>query len=255
MSHRATAKGDDIFHHRLFELSSAGVSRPRFTRLLNEHEQMFAAEFIQRSRVDNVMFYGGFASAQRRMLGFFPERTAPEQGVFPLRHIAFPYILSSTGRMLSHRDVLGALMNLGLTRDSVGDILVQPDICHFVVLESVAQTVMDDLTRIGRTGVRCRYASPADFVFEQSFLQGRGTVSSLRLDCVVALFCAVSREKSTALIQSGMVQCNAREQSSISKTIAPGEILSIRGYGKFCMDTVGSVTRKNRFPVEYRKYK
>jgi Uncharacterized conserved protein, contains S4-like domain len=214
---------------------------------------MLAEAFVKQSRSDNAVFFGGFASAQRRMLGFFPEPTAPEESVFPLQHLEFPYLLPG-GQALSHRDVLGSLMHLGLTRDSVGDILLQPDICRFVVLGSVAQTVLDDLTRVGRAGVRCRPASPADFVFEQSFLQGRGTVSSLRLDCVVALFCAIPRQKSAVLIQSGMVQCNAQEQSSVSKILAPGDVLSVRGYGKFCLDTVGSATRKNRFPVEYRKY-
>ena len=81
-----------------------------------------------------------------------------------------------------------------------------------------------------------------------------GVIASDRLDCLIALLCHTSRERASRLITSGVVALNHQEVLELSARVNEGDIVSVRGHGKFIIDSLGPLTSKGRLTVKCRKY-
>lgn len=111
------------------------------------------------------------------------------------------------------------------------------------------------IEKIGRVGVKCAYAdSDEKIVRNDKFSEISGTVASLRLDCVVGTATRLSREKSCALIRSGSVSVNHGVTESVSDTLKEGDVLSVRGFGRYILSSVGDRTKKDRIHIVIKKY-
>ena len=247
--------GDDVlFVRRLRDLCSAARKRsvPRYTPFLNEREQALAVEVLSREKDITYTFYGGYNGAVRQMAAIYSAYCNLAEYHYPMNALMVQHV---KGEKLSHRDVLGSLIGLGVSRSSVGDIMLGAGECYFLVLSTVADMLKNELRRIGRVGVRCENASFEELVLEQEFEEIRGTVSSARLDSMVKLFTNLAREKASGLVKAGVVQKNYTIAEQPSAGVAIGDVLTIRGYGKYIVDAVGVPTRKGRLPITARKYK
>ena len=248
------AEEEKLFLRRLEDLSGLAALKhsARFTSFLNERQLLIAEAYLIKSRCEQGLFYGGFPGALRKMLGFFPGFTEPAAEAFPILgiQVSFP-----RKEELTHRDFLGALLSLGVKREVIGDILLNSGCGRIYAAAPVAGVILEELRKVGRVGVRCTLALPEDvFTAEQAFLPCSGTVHSTRLDCLVALFTGLSREKSAGLIAAGLVQQNAACARSVSQQFFVNDKISIRGYGKYIVDDIGFPTKKNRLPVRGRKF-
>ena len=145
-------------------------------------------------------------------------------------------------------------MGQQLRREIIGDILVREGEAYVFADERVEKVLMTQMDRIGRVGVEVQKGAPRDIAVEQQFREIRGTLASLRLDAAVALCCGVSREKAAAMITAGLVQKNHLELQNVSAALENGDILSIRGKGKFRLETDGALTRKGRVAVRVLQY-
>ena len=168
-----------------------------------------------------------------------------------------PLLLEGSGfRSLSHRDWLGSLMSLGIKREILGDITVWDDF-HAVVFCQTKSAVylITELKKAGRDAVRaapCRL--PEGFVPQQQYVSVTGTVASPRADGVVRTLCNVSREEAAAMIQRGLVELNYDPIEKTDVSVTAGDILSVRGYGKFKIDEIGRPTHRGRMHLAARKY-
>jgi RNA-binding protein YlmH len=52
----------------------------------------------------------------------------------------------------------------------------------------------------------------------------------------------------------GQVQINYREELSVSAEIKTGDILSVRGAGKFIIEEIAGETRSGRIKVNVKRY-
>ena len=254
MQFSALSQEEQVFLRRLDDFAAAGASgQTRFTAFLTERGQQLAEGHARRVGVENVHFFGGYGPAVRRMCGFFPpERAQADYAVFPISAVTARY---AAGFSPGHRDFLGALLALGITRESIGDILPGPGRCTFFLMKTIAPMVCDELVKVGRTGVSCIEGYDENTLPEPAFEQLNGTVSSPRLDSLIRLVLGVSREKSAQLIVLGLVTRNDRVASAVSEHFAPGDRISVRGCGKYIVDGIGAPTRKGRLPVSLRKYR
>lgn len=230
---------------------AAEGGRPRFSSFLNERQALIASELARQHYIDSILLYGGFEGAQRRVFGAFPAYEEPADDLFPITAVT---IRLPKGAAPSHRDVLGSLMSLRITRESIGDILISDRRCDVFALDTVASLIVEELTKIGGYGVKCETGAAVDYASTASYKEIRGTVSSLRVDSVVSLLTNLAREKSAGLIRAEQVQCNYQTASSVSAPIAPGDIITVRGYGKYIVDEIGNPTKKGRLPLRCRKY-
>lgn len=207
----------------------------RFSAFLDPRQQTLAAAVAERAGV-YYAFNGGYDGAERKMLGvsedFVPER-------FPI------CVLTVEGyEPFGHRDLLGALMHLGIARETLGDLLVSGKSAAVFAQPNAARVIRNELLRVGRTSVSVSEGGEA--VASDDGEEVTGTVASMRLDAVLSLALRVSREKAQELVRSGCVERNHAPCSSVSQSLAEGDVLSVRGSGRIRLESVGGESRKGR---------
>ncbi len=208
-----------------------------------------AAEAARADGAD-PFFYGGYDGAARTLCGFFEGTYAeelPKEELFPLCAVTFSF-----RQGLSHRDILGAVLATGLERSAVGDILVMEDHAAAFCTESAKQLLMD-IVRIGRVGVTAAEGIAGELPRPRFETLDR-TVSSLRLDCIVGACANISRERSASLVKSGQVSADFSPCLNVSAPVREGEIVSIRGFGRFRVSKIVGETKKGRIRVVIEKF-
>ena len=156
---------------------------------------------------------------------------------------------------LTHRDYLGAVMNLGIERSMVGDIVLQDGIAWAFVMEKMSRYLTENLTMIRHTTVVTEITADFSELPDPETEELSGTVSSVRLDSITALCGRLSRTKAASLIEGEKVSVNGAVCTNVSLNLHGGEILSIRGTGKFRFGKPGNFTKKGRISVVVYRYK
>ena len=221
---------------------------PRFSMFLNEREAAVARYAVK----GELVFYGGFEGAARTVCGVlegtYAQDLSPED-VFPVGALTFTFRKSDK---LTHREFLGALLSLEIKRELLGDILVAEGYAVVFVYETAVELV-SRIDKIGRVGVTAEVGVTKPLP-EQKLKRADVTVSSLRLDCVVAAAANMSREKSAALIKSGMVSADYTVCNNVSAEVKENTVLSVRGSGKFRLSGINGETRKGKLRLTIEKY-
>lgn len=225
---------------------------PKFIGFLDTTETSDAMEYIKWNRDAQIVFFGGFEESERVVMGIFPDYLEPDEEYFPVIPITFSY---KKEYKLTHRDFLGSLMAQGITRTTVGDILIEDGRSVVFVKEEISDYVLQNIFKIGKIGVSLTKGIVGELPNTHSFEEVGGVVASTRLDCVVALLAGTSRDKSATMINTGNVFINRKEVTNVSYSLSESEILTIRYKGKFILDSLGSKTKKGRTIIKCRKYK
>lgn len=224
---------------------------PRFSHFLDETGIALAQRLLSEQQVGQYAFFGGFSGARRQMLGVCPDYLTPEQLEFPIAVLRFSF---SEKMELSHRDVLGSLMSLGIKRETVGDIVLQPGAAYAAVCEELSDWAVQNISRIGRVGVQTQLWDGSQVVLEQKYRCQSVSVASLRLDAVVAAAFPVSRTVAAELISQGKVLQNGLPQTQPSHTVSPGDRVTVRGRGKFLVGEDLGQTRRGRIHLEIKHF-
>lgn len=224
---------------------------PRFVGFLDQRQGRLARAAVPRERAVDALLYGGHPDAERRLLGVFPPGQPPDEAAFPVTALTLHVRAADA---LSHRDVLGSLLALGLKREAVGDILCGGDRVVVFVGSAVAPFVAQQLDRVGGAGVQVTVGYVAPLPAAHTFEPVRGTVASPRLDAVVRLAVGCAREEAARRIVSGLVSLDHVVCNAPARTVASGMVLSIRGTGRFAVEQIGPPTRKGRLNVVLQKY-
>ena len=144
---------------------------------------------------------------------------------------------------------------MGIVREKVGDLLVSENGCDLIVLDSVAQFLLQSWTDAGRARLAVSEIGPKDLRIPQARCEEvRDTVQTLRLDAVAATGFRLSRSKAAALIESGKVQVNWSDCLKPDRLLEQGDVVTARGLGKMELQEVGGVTRKGRTGIVIRRY-
>ena len=197
---------------------------------------------------------GGFESSERKVVCFLPSY---EEELIdpPYDCVKIDPVNRKFAEELSHRDYLGAIMNLGIERSMLGDIVIKDGTAYVFVLKKMSRYLTESLTTIRHTSVTAVITEDAGDILKPELEEIQGTVSSVRLDSIVALCGRLSRTKATAYIESEKVFVNGQVVTNVSRSMKDGEIISVRGIGKFKFDSAGSQTKKGRTVVTLLKYK
>lgn len=225
---------------------------PRVLGFLDERQQEIVRSCAAAARWERYAFYGGCPDAERAFVGIFPDYMDPaDQSVYPIVSVTFTFRPQDT---LTHRDFLGTFMSLQIKRETVGDILVEEGRCVAFFHQAVLPLLKDEVKNVGGTAVRLSLEPPQTLPSRFQLEPLAGVVSSLRLDCVVALLTGKSRELAAQLIHAGKVTVNHAEALSVSDKVEEGDRISVRGFGRFRLDAPGETTRKGRIHIRYQKY-
>ena len=224
----------------------------KFSFFLDCRQSKIAKQVIDSLRFDNYKFFGGYDDAHRLVLGVFPPYTEINDSDFPVKGLTFTYRKCD---ILTHRDVLGSLMSLNISRECIGDIIISEGKTIVFAVDKILPLILENVHKIARIGVKAEVGFDlSDVSLEQKFTEICGTVASLRADCVIALAINKSREKASALIKSNGIYIDYEEVFSPSAEMCEGIGFSIRGHGKFLLSSVNGLSRKNRLHITIKKY-
>ena len=247
-----TDKTEELFLARIREICflCEKQGKPKFTAFLNERE-CYIAESIIKACNKQHMFFGGFDSAKRKMLGVFDDYTTVDKNEFPLSCIEISYRKSD---ILTHRDVLGSLMALGIKRETIGDIVIQEGKAYVFCESKLTNLIIGDVSKIGRIGVKLKEIQAPELSEVQDFEELNCVVSSLRSDCILSSVTKLSREKAASFIKQNGIQINYEDIFSSSKQMSIGDIFSARGFGKFILFEETGQTKSGKTHIVIKKY-
>lgn len=203
--------------------------------------------------------FGGYVYSERQMAAFLPDaflymEESEIQNLYPIRIVKITPVHVKFAEELGHRDYLGALLNLGIERSKLGDILVQEKSAYVFVNETLADFIVSELVKVCHTIVLPQIVESAEFIYEPKFEIVKGTVASVRLDSLLSLAYNSSRSKLTGLIEGARVYVNGKLITSNAYHIKDNDIISVRGMGRFQFRQIVSETKKGRYYVELYKY-
>ena len=227
-------------------------SIPTATGFLSPQEQAAAQHLLNALGCrEGYVLWGGYDGAERKRLLFLPEWMAGPDGA----EIAAVRAVCRSGGDLTHRDFLGSLMALGLTREKIGDILVVLGGCQVLLDPSMTDFLVQSWDSAGHERLTVTPLALSALAAPQAAVKEiRDTVSSLRLDNVLAAGFSLSRGKAAEAVEKGSVQVNYVTCVKPDKPVAAGDTITCRGLGKCVLDSVGAPTKKGRLPVAIRRY-
>ena len=224
-----------------------------FTGFLNMEEQSLLISMKKELPVPFSLF-GGTEDCERRVARFGSERDLGYEEPFPISCVGVNAVAAKFGAELAHRDVLGSILGLGVDRSIIGDIAVRQQGAFAFCLSSMAAWICGHLDRVGRQGVRCEVLDrpPEGPLYRLS--EEKIQIASERADAVVAKAFRLSREDSAELFEKERVFVDAALCKSASRQLKAGEIVSVRGYGRFVYGGVDGATKKGRLNAVISKY-
>lgn len=233
---------------------------------LSPEEQSQASGFFRRNASRGAFLYGGYDEAERRMPVFMPDytgvtdedsvieyfKTYPDECPLRVLSVKIPAIEKVSP---GHRDYLGALMGLGIKREKIGDIIVDPKGAQIVVDEDMAEYLRDSLTSVGRVTVTTSVLditglTPAEVKKEER----EYNVSSPRLDNVVSAVFSLSRKSAVEAISRGLVFVDGVQTMKPDRQMKEGEKLVLRGKGKAIYEGAVGTSRKGKTYIRVVKY-
>ena len=187
--------------------------------------------------------FGGTNTSERKMICFHGEEYLIEDAqrtnnpnevmlsfekyvnLYPIDCIQIEPISYKFSDDLTHRDYLGALMNLGIDRSKIGDILLEEKKANVFCCERISNYIVEQLQKVKHTNVKCMKIEMKEFHIEQKYMEVQGTVSSIRLDSMIAVAFHTSRSSIKGYIEGGKVFVNGKEIVSNSYVLKENDIL------------------------------
>jgi len=232
-------------------LRAAHTGRTQFTRFLEPSAEADVRTAANQSG-SRVCFFGGYEGAERRMAAFFDDEP-PADDDFPIAALELNW--NAKFCSVGHRDLLGAVMGLGLERETTGDICMSTDegSAYLFACEDMSDYIAATLESAGRAKLSIRRTTTLNIrPPEGSTL--RVTVQQLRMDAVLAAGCKLSRSEAQRLISAGLVKRNHVVEERTDVRLESGDLLSVRGYGRMRIEEIQGETRKGRIGVVLFRY-
>lgn len=262
------AREEALFRARLAELDGrAAQGSLAYSRYLTPHELAVARRVPGQS---TRFVWGGWPDAERKRIFFVPDYAGEPDAATDEAwlDLLFPFfgdeladtvtrlrIRGSGYRVLSHRDYLGSIMALGLERSALGDIVIVDDYTAVLFCDArIADYLSTALERIGADKVSVVREDGGEPLPPRATRPIRDTIASPRLDCVVAALTNLSREKAQAMIRAAEVEVNFEGESRTDAEVHEGDMLSLRGYGRFVVRAFDGETKRGRLRLCAEQY-
>lgn len=220
---------------------------PVFSDFLNLEEQSVLAK----SYLPCVL-YGGYEGAERVVAGFGDNVCEQD---FPIRCVEIKPVNKKFADKLSHRDFLGGLINLGIKRELLGDIIIFENSAYLFCLDKISNYIKDNLSRVRHTTVEVNEVDAPPVKAVEPKGAEEMVIASLRVDVAVCQVYNLSRNECAKLFETDKVFINSRKLESRSYQLKEGDMVSVRGYGRFQFVSVVRKTKKDRLVAEMIIYR
>lgn len=247
---------DGALDKRLNELAlrAQHTGRVCATRFLEPSTLVAGNAAASRAGV-KVALWGGYEGAERCVAAFYAG-DPPEAGDWPV--VALRLQWNAKFANPGHRDLLGAMMGLGIEREMTGDIAMgtyrDAPCAYLFALEEVADYIAANLDSAGRASLKVSVATETPQLIPPEGESLRLTVQQQRLDAVLAAACRLSRSEAQRLIAAGLVKLNHVPQLRPDARLSEGDLISARGYGRVKVTAFQGESRRGRQVVQVFRY-
>ncbi|MDR3214947.1 MAG: hypothetical protein LBT75_01545 [Bacilli bacterium] len=237
-------RAKDIIEHDLI------FSSFKMLFFINPSEKVIIEEFVKLYDHINVSFISNFINNERSLVIIHHSDYIINNDNF-LKIYCFKYNLKFN--VISHRDVLGALLNLKIDRHLLGDIYINNDIVYFEVAQTISKYILDNLNRINKVNVLLIEEDNRITIIKE-YQEFKVIINSLRLDNVIKSIIKSSSLDAKKFIIKGNVKVNYSENDNLTYQVTNNDLLSLRGYGRYYLEiNEGYRTKKNKYIIILKK--
>lgn len=229
------------------------------TEFLNLYQKQIIQKRLNELKIKNYIFSGGFKEAESKILILFPDKLDEEiiesnlDNIINAIKVKLPNELKGKYK---HGDYLSSLMRLGLIRERIGDIIVYEDEAYIIVLKENAEYIKNSLKEF------TKFKKSEIEIIKLSEVNSKGPemqeinihANSMRLDSIVSEIAKCSRNKAEELIKSEKVSINCKYEYKLSKQVNIGDIIIVRGSGKYIINDVRENPKTKRLSINLKKY-
>jgi len=189
-------------------------------------------------------FYGGYENSELKRAIIYKD-SDPSITCFKI-------IYNKKYLTLSHQNILGTLLSLSITKDSIGDIIVNEDV--FFITSELKDFIINEFTKINSVSIELMEIDGSQLIRNVLLEIDSFTVSSLRLDSIVSNITKKSRNLASEMILNDLVQVNHVITNKNTKYLNEEDVISIRKYGRFIIKDTKKTSKKGKIVVKYGKY-
>lgn len=240
---------------------SAKRNSVEYTDFLDMRQRQLLEKILVELKVTNYIATGGYKTAERTILIIIPSKL---EEVFNKEQFDYNTILgvirinlpNELKGMYSHRDYLGAVIKIGMRREKVGDILTSKDGADLIVLKEAEKYIsngLKELTRFSKAEFESKKIENLN-VEEPKTKVLNIIIPSMRIDSIVSEIIRTSRAKGSELIKEERVFINHELITKGAKEVKSGDIITVRGKGRFKVGNVLNNTKKGNIVLEVEKY-
>ncbi|MDH6364451.1 RNA-binding protein YlmH [Enterococcus sp. PF1-24] len=218
---------------------------PYLTDFLDPRQAYIVETLVRQMSELKFQFYGGYPEAERSRCLIFPDYYQATEADFEI--VSYEVMYPQKFSTLGHGKILGTLLGAGIRRDAFGDIVTDGLRWQVFMTKEISSFIANQVNKVGNVSVR--FEEMADGEFLQSvdkWQEETTTVSSLRLDTVVASVYNISRQRAKQLIESGKVKVNWGEVQRTDFILAELDIISVRGFGRIQLLEINGKTKKDK---------
>jgi len=215
------------------------------------------SDFLEAGREFSYVPYtiwGGNEACERKMIRFGSEEQLGYVEDFPIAALEIKPVMEKFSDDLGHRDFLGSLMNLGIERDTLGDLFVKDNRAVLFCERRMADYIIENLYKIRHTQVKVQEIFDIESLSVSEKKEMSVSVASERIDGVISHVFNLSRSDSAEMFATGKVFLNGRLMENESRKLVPGDVVSARGYGKFEFCELSGISRKGKQYVKVKLY-
>lgn len=234
--------------NRLLELADKSYSRGiyTYTPFMGLSEQQVFHSIVREVSYAGYGMEGGASVCERRIIRFGNPENLGYDEPYPITHIEIFPATPKFAESLTHRDFLGAVMNLGIERSTIGDIFLKEKGAVLFCQENIAPYIIDNLHQVKHTGVKCRIPE-GDVQLELPKPRTVSlTVSSIRIDAVISKIYNISRSNSQELFRTGKIFVNGILTENSAYQLKDSDAVTVRGYGRFLYYGETGVSKKGK---------
>lgn len=215
----------------------------------NPYEIKNAIDILNSDKDIKYTIDGGYDEAERSVIFMYPFYMEYEDIENTLRFIQIEGNFKF--KSISHKDYLGSLMNLGIKREKVGDIIIHENFCQVIVSADICDFIIMNLEKVSRNNVKVKEISKNEIKYNApNYKDISFTATSSRLDCVISGVYNISRQESMKFINGEKVQVNYEKITSPSKEVKDNSLISVRGKGRVKVVNIGELTKKGKIKIQ-----
>lgn len=244
----------ELCKKRLIDLSRQAEQKSivLFSDFLNLNEQNIFYG-TERELYTKYSLFGGYEGAERQMVAFIPDALCYDWD-YPITCLKISPLYPKFAESLSHRDVLGSIMNLGFVRGKIGDIVKQEQDFYLFAEEGLVAFICENLTRVRHTMVRVEIVENASICVKPSLREQHDTIASNRIDCIIAKAYHLSRSEAAEYLISEKVFIDGKCITNCNHSCKDSSIISVRGKGRLLFKTEQCISKKGKLRVTFLYY-